>query len=92
VPSPLNGSAQAPSAAPSAPAPSAQAPSAQAPAVTPAPVAPRAAASSPPANAEEPEPLDLLSIAGSSVYKRLIPVAVVVVVIGAIITWLVRRN
>jgi carbon monoxide dehydrogenase subunit G len=88
VPAPLNGSAQAPSAQ----APSAPAPSAQAPAVTPAPVAPRAAASSPPANAEEPEPLDLLSIAGSSVYKRLIPVAVVVVVIGAIITWLVRRN
>ncbi|HEY0534419.1 MAG TPA: SRPBCC family protein [Actinoplanes sp.] len=42
--------------------------------------------------AEEPEPIDLLSVAGSSVYKRLIPVAVVVVVIGAVIAWLVGRR
>jgi carbon monoxide dehydrogenase subunit G len=42
--------------------------------------------------ADEPEPIDLLSVAGSSVYKRLIPVAVVVAVIGAVIAWLVGRR
>jgi carbon monoxide dehydrogenase subunit G len=65
--------------------------------VSPAPVngyapAPRSAAPSPAAAAAEPEPLDLLSVAGGSIYKRLIPAAVVVVVLGAIITWLVRRG
>lgn len=40
----------------------------------------------------EPEPIDLLSVAGSSVYKRLIPLGAVVVVIVAIIAWLVGRR
>jgi carbon monoxide dehydrogenase subunit G len=47
---------------------------------------------SPAATDEEPEPLDLLGIAGGSIYKRLIPVAAAVVIVGAVITWLVRRN
>jgi carbon monoxide dehydrogenase subunit G len=42
--------------------------------------------------AGEPEPLDLLSIAGGSIYKRLVPVAVVVVVAGAVVAWLVGRR
>jgi carbon monoxide dehydrogenase subunit G len=43
-------------------------------------------------SAQEPEPLDLLSIAGGSIYKRLIPVAVGVVVVGAVVAWLVARR
>jgi uncharacterized protein len=42
--------------------------------------------------AGEPEPLDLLSIAGGSIYKRLVPVAVAVVVVGAVVAWLVGRR
>jgi carbon monoxide dehydrogenase subunit G len=38
------------------------------------------------------EPLDLLAVAGGSIYKRLIPVGVAVVVIGAVIAWLVGRR
>jgi carbon monoxide dehydrogenase subunit G len=41
---------------------------------------------------DEPEALDLLSLAGSSIYKRVVPVAVAVVVIGAVIAWLVARR
>ena len=41
---------------------------------------------------EEPEPLDLLDIAGGSIYKRLIPVAAGAVVVGAVIVWLVSRR
>ncbi|MEU4245685.1 SRPBCC domain-containing protein [Actinoplanes sp. NPDC026619] len=41
---------------------------------------------------DEPEPLDLLSIAGGSIYKRVVPVAVGVVVVGAVIAWLVARR
>ena len=40
----------------------------------------------------EPEPLDLLNVAGSSVYKRLVPVAVGVVVIAAVLAWLAGRR
>ncbi|GAA0486689.1 hypothetical protein Ade02nite_10530 [Paractinoplanes deccanensis] len=40
----------------------------------------------------EAEPLDLLELAGGSVYKRLIPVAVGVVVVGAVIAWVVARR
>ena len=40
----------------------------------------------------EPEPLDLLSIAGSSIYKRVLPVAVGVIVVGAVIAWFVARR
>jgi uncharacterized protein len=79
--------APAAQAVPTAPAVKA-APTAQAvPTAQAAPAAKAAHATEP-----DPEPLDLMSLAGSSVYKRLIPLAAVVVVIGAIITWLVRRN
>ena len=37
----------------------------------------------------EPEPLDLLSIAGGSVYKRLVPVVVGLVVVVAVVIYLV---
>ncbi|MEH0932408.1 SRPBCC family protein [Micromonospora sp. CPCC 205558] len=40
----------------------------------------------------EPEALDLLSIAGGSVTKRLVPVLVGVVAVGAVIAWLVARR
>ncbi|MFG1992808.1 SRPBCC family protein [Actinoplanes sp. NPDC048988] len=40
----------------------------------------------------ETEPLDLLDLAGGSLYKRLIPVAVGVVVVGAVIVWAVGRR
>jgi uncharacterized protein len=40
---------------------------------------------------EEPEPLDLLSIAGGSVYKRLIPVVVGLVVIVGVVIYLVAK-
>nr|WTA64969.1 SRPBCC domain-containing protein [Micromonospora sp. NBC_00855] len=40
----------------------------------------------------EPEALDLLSIAGASVTKRLVPVLVGLVAVGAVITWLVARR
>jgi carbon monoxide dehydrogenase subunit G len=44
------------------------------------------------ADTAEPEPLDLLSVAGGSIYKRLIPVAAGVVVVGAVIAWLIARR
>ncbi|SDT49291.1 SRPBCC family protein [Actinoplanes derwentensis] len=41
----------------------------------------------------EPEPIDLLDVAGGSIYKRLIPVAIgAVVVVGAVIVWFVARG
>ena len=40
---------------------------------------------------EEPEPLDLLSIAGGSVYKRLVPVVVGLVVIVGVVIYLVAK-
>ncbi|RAO24071.1 Actin cytoskeleton-regulatory complex protein PA N1 [Micromonospora noduli] len=40
----------------------------------------------------EPEALDLLSIAGGSVTKRLVPVLVGLVAVGAVIAWLVARR
>jgi len=42
--------------------------------------------------AEEPEALDLLGIAGRSIFKRVIPVAVGLVVAGTVIAWLVARR
>jgi len=42
--------------------------------------------------AEEAEALDLLGIAGRSIYKRVIPVAAGLVVAGAVIAWLVARR
>ncbi|RLP88440.1 carbon monoxide dehydrogenase [Micromonospora sp. BL4] len=40
----------------------------------------------------EPEALDLLSIAGGSITKRLVPVIVGLVAVGAVIAWLVARR
>jgi carbon monoxide dehydrogenase subunit G len=45
-----------------------------------------------PVAVDEPEPLDLLSVAGSSIYKRAVPVVIGVVVIGAVIAWAVARR
>ena len=42
-------------------------------------------------DSQEPEPLDLLGIAGGSVYKRLIPVAVGVLVIVAVVVYLIAK-
>ncbi|WP_328415803.1 SRPBCC domain-containing protein [Micromonospora sp. NBC_00389] len=42
--------------------------------------------------ASEPEALDLLSIAGGSITKRLVPVIVGLVAVGAVIAWLVARR
>ncbi|MFI5488997.1 SRPBCC family protein [Micromonospora echinaurantiaca] len=42
--------------------------------------------------AAEPEALDLLSIAGGSITKRLVPVLVGLVGVGAVIAWLVARG
>ena len=39
----------------------------------------------------EPEPLDLMSIAGSSIYKRVIPLAVGAVVVAAIVVYVIVR-
>jgi carbon monoxide dehydrogenase subunit G len=41
---------------------------------------------------DEPEALDLLAVAGGSIYKRLVPVAIGVVAVGAVIAWLVSRR
>jgi carbon monoxide dehydrogenase subunit G len=72
-------------------------PAATAPEGTPTSIRPAAsdAASSGPVSAgpaAEAEPLDLLSLAGGSIYKRLIPLAAGVVVVGAVIAWLVARR
>ena len=40
----------------------------------------------------EPEPLDLLAVAGGSIYKRAIPAAVGVAVVAAVIVWFVARR
>jgi len=40
---------------------------------------------------EEPEALDLMSLAGSSVYKRLIPVVVVALIVIGVVVWLIVR-
>jgi hypothetical protein len=42
--------------------------------------------------AAEAEALDLLSIAGRSISKRLVPVLVGLVAVGAVIAWLVARR
>lgn len=41
---------------------------------------------------QEPEPLDLLALAGGSVYKRAIPVGIGVVAVAAVIIWFVARR
>ncbi|WP_127500680.1 SRPBCC family protein [Actinoplanes solisilvae] len=58
----------------------------------PATAAPRSAAPAATATDEEPEALDLLAVAGGSIYKRLVPVAVGVVVVVGVIVWLVARG
>jgi hypothetical protein len=55
-----------------------------------APESASAQAARQPEPAEEGEPLDLMRLAGTSVYKRLIPVAVGAVVVGVVIYLLVR--
>ncbi|MBW6434285.1 SRPBCC family protein [Actinoplanes hulinensis] len=40
----------------------------------------------------EPEALDLLAVAGGSVYKRLIPVGIGVAVVAAVVIWFVARG
>ena len=44
------------------------------------------------APAAEPEALDLLSLAGGSITKRLVPAVVGLVAVGAVIAWLVARR
>jgi hypothetical protein len=41
---------------------------------------------------DEPEALDLLGLAGASVYKRLIPLGIGVAVVAAVIVWVVVRR
>ncbi|SNY54432.1 SRPBCC family protein [Paractinoplanes atraurantiacus] len=59
---------------------------------TPAAVDSGVAPASSSAATAEAEPLDLLELAGGSIYKRLIPVAVGAVVVGAVIAWVVARR
>ncbi|MFF0120057.1 SRPBCC family protein [Micromonospora arida] len=89
APSPIEPSPVAPSPASSTAASSPISPS--------LPSAPAAAAESPGgstrvAAAAEPEALDLLSIAGGSITKRLVPVVVGLVAVGAVIAWLASRR
>jgi hypothetical protein len=41
---------------------------------------------------EEPEALDLLALAGGSVYKRVIPLGIGAVVVAAVVVWFVARR
>lgn len=59
--------------------------------VEPPPVEPAAATTLTERGAEA-ETLDLLSIAGGSIFKRLVPVVVGLVAVGAVIAWLVARR
>lgn len=64
------------------------------PAPTPAPVTSAPSGSSPRAEAEREDdsaPLDLMGLAGASVYKRLIPVGVAALVVAAVVVFLVVR-
>ncbi|MET8310229.1 SRPBCC domain-containing protein [Micromonospora sp. NPDC005173] len=101
TPAPVQPSPVAPSAANSSPA----APSPARPSVAEPSAADRSAATSRAAPAvesatagtrttpaPEPEALDLLSIAGGSITKRLVPVIVGLVAVGAVIAWLVARR
>jgi len=42
--------------------------------------------------AAEPEPLDLMALAGGSVYKRIVPVGIGVAAVAAVIIWFVARR
>jgi carbon monoxide dehydrogenase subunit G len=61
-------------------------------AVAPSPVEAPAVVRASAQASEEPEALDLLSIAGGSIYKRILPLAAGVVVVGAVIAWFVARR
>ncbi|GGO31687.1 SRPBCC family protein [Micromonospora parathelypteridis] len=69
---------------------------APAPRTEPEPVEPSptevSAGATPGTRAAEPEALDLLSVAGGSITKRLVPVVVGLVAVGAVIAWLVARR
>jgi hypothetical protein len=41
---------------------------------------------------DEPEALDLLALAGGSVYKRAIPLGIGAVVVAAVVVWFVARR
>jgi hypothetical protein len=43
-------------------------------------------------SADEPEPLDLLALAGGSAYKRLIPLGIGAAAVAAAIVWFVARR
>ncbi|MFI7081136.1 SRPBCC family protein [Micromonospora sp. NPDC049903] len=58
-----------------------------------APTAPVTRGAAPPARADDDdEALDLLSIAGGSITKRVVPLVVGLVVVGAVIAWLIARR
>ncbi|GAA0470049.1 carbon monoxide dehydrogenase subunit G (CoxG) family protein [Actinoplanes capillaceus] len=76
--------AEEPAAAEPAASPVAETPAPTAEAAAPAPVAVKEEA--------EPEALDLLAVAGGSVYKRLIPVGIGVAVVAAVVIWFVARG
>ncbi|BEP13561.1 SRPBCC family protein [Acidothermaceae bacterium B102] len=68
---------------------------AEAPMAAPADDAPAAVAQPSPVRritTAEPEPLDLMSVAGSSVYKRAIPPAIAAVIAIALIIWAIARR
>lgn len=97
APSPIEPSPTAPS--PAAPSPTAPSPALPTSASSPAsPSLPAASTVGSPggsarvAAAAEPEALDLLSIAGGSITKRLVPVVVGLVAVGAVIAWLASRR
>jgi carbon monoxide dehydrogenase subunit G len=73
----------------------AAAPVAEAASITePAPVldpAPPSAAPAVPASQPEPAALDLMQLAGGSIYKRVVPLAVGVIVVAAVIVYLIAR-
>ncbi|MET8318456.1 SRPBCC domain-containing protein [Micromonospora sp. NPDC005189] len=87
-PSPTGPPAAEPSAAGSPPVAS---PPVASPPMEPSPVEPSAAGTRATATAE-PEALDLLSIAGGSITKRVVPLVVGLVAAGAVIAWLVARR
>lgn len=87
APSPASSTAASSPISPSLPAASAApAASASAPAVESSDGSTRVAVTA------EPEALDLLSIAGGSITKRLVPVVVGLVAVGAVIAWLASRR
>jgi len=57
--------------------------------VEPAPAAPDRSG---PASNDEPEALDLLALAGSSFYKRIIPLGLGAVAVAAAIVWFIVRR